>query len=70
MWVLWIKGHTTVACPHRVATEYGVVPAPHKSTRNALEYMFERQIRPRVPPVSLKSTICLCFVLAEILLVL
>ncbi|ONH99926.1 hypothetical protein PRUPE_6G058000 [Prunus persica] len=46
-----MPGHTTVACPHRVATEYGVVPAPHKSTRNALEYMFERQIRPRVPPI-------------------
>lgn len=46
-----MPGHTTVTCPHRVATEYGVIPATHKNTRNALEYAFKRQIRPRIPPI-------------------
>ncbi|KAL6577124.1 DNA damage-binding protein 2 [Orobanche minor] len=42
-----MPGHTTMACPHRVATEYGVAPAPHKSTHSSVEYVFERQIRCR-----------------------
>ncbi|XP_062015485.1 protein DAMAGED DNA-BINDING 2 [Rosa rugosa] len=46
-----MPGHTTVTCPHRVATEYGVIPAKRKNTRNGLEYAFERQIRPRIPPI-------------------
>lgn len=46
-----MPGHTTVTCPHRVATEYGVIPATHKNTRNALGYVFKRQIRPRIPPI-------------------
>lgn len=60
LWVLWTEGHTTVTCPHRVATEYGVIPATHKNTRNALEYAFERQIRPRIPPVSLHYLLVIC----------
>ncbi|GAV89905.1 WD40 domain-containing protein, partial [Cephalotus follicularis] len=42
-------GHTTMACPHRVATEHGVVPAPHRKTLNPLQFVFERQLRPRIP---------------------
>ncbi|KAJ0020433.1 hypothetical protein Pint_32559 [Pistacia integerrima] len=44
-----MPGHTTMSCPHRVAIEHGVTPAPHRNTRNALEYVFERQLRPRMP---------------------
>ncbi|KAM4083020.1 hypothetical protein ACB094_08G025200 [Castanea mollissima] len=40
-----MPGHTTMACPHRVATEHGVIPAPRRNTRNPLEYVFERQFR-------------------------
>lgn len=46
------EGHTTMNCPHRVATEHGVVPAPRKSTRHSVDYIFERQLRPHVPAVS------------------
>ncbi|PON60433.1 Guanine nucleotide-binding protein, beta subunit [Trema orientale] len=48
-----MPGHTTMTCPHRVATEYGVIPAPHKSSRNPLAYVFECQlgrIRTRFKP--------------------
>lgn len=50
---LGIKGHTTITCPHRVATEFGVVPAPPRNVHNSLEFVFERQLRPRIPKVSL-----------------
>ncbi|EYU45730.1 hypothetical protein MIMGU_mgv1a0038811mg, partial [Erythranthe guttata] len=43
-----MPGHTTVNCPHRVATEYGVSPAPLKSAHSSVDYVFERQVRPRV----------------------
>ncbi|KAH0636258.1 hypothetical protein KY290_038338 [Solanum tuberosum] len=46
-----MPGHTTVTCPHRVATEYGMVPAPHKNTTNPLEFVFQRQLHPRLPPI-------------------
>lgn len=68
--VLRIKGHTTVTCPHRVATEYGVIPAKRKNTLNGLEYAFERQIRPRIPPVSLYYLVVIGeTVISDILLV-
>ncbi|KAL3518067.1 hypothetical protein ACH5RR_020656 [Cinchona calisaya] len=44
-----LPGHTTMTCPHRVATEYGVVPAPRRNTHNSLDYVFERQLRPQIP---------------------
>ncbi|CAI9106960.1 OLC1v1006212C1 [Oldenlandia corymbosa var. corymbosa] len=44
-----MPGHTTMTCPHRVATEFGVVPAPRRNTHNSLDYVFERQLRPRIP---------------------
>ncbi|MCD9644522.1 DNA damage-binding protein 2 [Datura stramonium] len=46
-----MPGHTTMTCPHRVATEYGIVPAPRKNTTNPLEFVFQRQLQPRVPPI-------------------
>ncbi|KAM7522075.1 hypothetical protein LguiA_011977 [Lonicera macranthoides] len=46
-----LPGHTTIACPHRVATEYGVIPASHKRTHNSLEYVLERQLRPKIPKI-------------------
>ncbi|KAL7247314.1 hypothetical protein ACSBR2_002266 [Camellia fascicularis] len=44
-------GHTTMTCPHRIATEYGVIPAPHRHTHNSLDYVFERQLRPNIPAI-------------------
>ncbi|PWA69615.1 damaged DNA binding 2 [Artemisia annua] len=46
-----LPGHTTVDCPHRVAMEFGVIPASRKRTNNSLDYVFERQMRPRVPSI-------------------
>ncbi|KAJ7964174.1 damaged DNA binding 2 [Quillaja saponaria] len=46
-----MPGHTTMTCPHRVATEYGVIPAPHRNASNPLEYVFERQLRPSIRPI-------------------
>lgn len=46
-----MPGHTTITCPHRVATEYGVIPAPHKNSRNSLEFVFERQLRPTITKI-------------------
>lgn len=46
-----MPGHTAMTCPHRVATEYGIVPAPRKNTTNPLEFVFQRQLQPRVPPI-------------------
>lgn len=40
-----------MTCPHRVATEFGVSPAPLKRSCSSLEYVFERQLRRRVPTV-------------------
>ncbi|XP_058099653.1 protein DAMAGED DNA-BINDING 2 [Magnolia sinica] len=42
-------GHTTMACPHRVATEHGIIPAPRRNTRNPLDYVFERQLSTNIP---------------------
>ncbi|KVI03651.1 WD40 repeat-containing protein, partial [Cynara cardunculus var. scolymus] len=44
-------GHTTVNCPHRAAIEFGVIPASRKRTHNSLDYVFERQLRHRVPSI-------------------
>ncbi|XP_057726306.1 protein DAMAGED DNA-BINDING 2 [Arachis stenosperma] len=52
-----MPGHTTLTCPHRVTTEYGVIPAPRKKTRKPLEYVFERQLKPSVPSIKPKYVI-------------
>ncbi|KAL4587751.1 hypothetical protein LXL04_000625 [Taraxacum kok-saghyz] len=46
-----LPGHTTVDCPHRAAMEFGVIPASRKRTNNSLDYVFERQVRHRVPSI-------------------
>ncbi|KAF4358811.1 hypothetical protein G4B88_023095 [Cannabis sativa] len=49
-----MPGHTTMSCPHRIATEFGVIPASHKCSSNQLFYVFERQLghtRSQVKPV-------------------
>ncbi|KAM3382321.1 protein DAMAGED DNA-BINDING 2 [Capsicum galapagoense] len=46
-----MHGHTTMTCPHRVTTDYGIVTAPCKSATNPLEFVFQRQLQPRVPPI-------------------
>lgn len=63
-----IEGHTTMTCPHRVATEFGVIPASHKNTRNALLYVFERQFKPHIPPVSHFLLLLVIFILIFYLL--
>ncbi|KAK4278575.1 hypothetical protein QN277_016405 [Acacia crassicarpa] len=52
-----MPGHTTMTCPHRVNTEFGVVPAPRRNTRKPVEYVFERQLRPSIPPIKPKYMI-------------
>ncbi|PSS09485.1 Protein DAMAGED DNA-BINDING like [Actinidia chinensis var. chinensis] len=46
-----MPGHTTMKCPHRIATEHGVIPAPHRTTHNSLDYVFERQLRPGIAKI-------------------
>ncbi|XP_057536342.1 protein DAMAGED DNA-BINDING 2 [Amaranthus tricolor] len=46
-----MPGHTTMTCPHRIATEHGVAPTPRKSTRHSVDFVFARQLRPRVPAI-------------------
>ncbi|KAK6927088.1 WD40 repeat [Dillenia turbinata] len=46
-----MPGHTTMNCPHRVATEYGVIPAPQRSTRSSVDYVFGRQQMTRIPKI-------------------
>lgn len=53
---LVMAGHTTMTCPHRVATEHGVIPA-RKNKRNSLDYVFERQLRTGIPTVSFDFTV-------------
>lgn len=44
-------GHTTMTCPHRVATEHGVIPAPRRNTLNSFEYVHVRQYQPNIPKI-------------------
>ncbi|XP_022752649.1 protein DAMAGED DNA-BINDING 2 [Durio zibethinus] len=46
-----MPGHTTMTCPHRVTTEHGVIPAPHKNIQNPVEFIFERQLRPGITSI-------------------
>ncbi|XP_021891790.1 protein DAMAGED DNA-BINDING 2 [Carica papaya] len=46
-----MPGHTTMTCPHKATTEYGVIPASRRNTKNPLEFVFERQLRARTPLV-------------------
>ncbi|EPS62360.1 hypothetical protein M569_12431, partial [Genlisea aurea] len=44
-------GHTTMTCPHRVAMEHGVSPAPLKVAHGSVDYVFQRQLRPHVSAI-------------------
>ncbi|KAH7672934.1 DNA damage-binding protein 2 [Dioscorea alata] len=46
-----MPGHTTMSCPHRVAMEHGVVPAPRRNTSTTLDYIFQRQLNPNIPMI-------------------
>ncbi|GMG98331.1 hypothetical protein Nepgr_000171 [Nepenthes gracilis] len=46
-----MPGHTTMTCPHRVATEHGVLPASPRNARHSVNFVFERQLRPNVPAI-------------------
>lgn len=46
-----MPGHTTMTCPHKVATEHGVIPAPNRNTRSSLDYVFRRQLQPDIPAI-------------------
>ncbi|CAK7331244.1 unnamed protein product [Dovyalis caffra] len=46
-----MPGHTTMTCPHRVAIEHGVIPASRPNTHNSVEFVFQRQLRPTIPPI-------------------
>lgn len=42
-------GHTTATCPHRVATEHGVVPALRRQSLGIMDFVHERQLRSQLP---------------------
>ncbi|CAL9134246.1 unnamed protein product [Musa acuminata var. zebrina] len=44
-------GHTTMSCPHRVAMEHGVIPAPARNTKTPLDYIFMRQLKAKIPKI-------------------
>ncbi|XP_072996150.1 DNA damage-binding protein 2 isoform X1 [Typha latifolia] len=50
-------GHTTMTCPHRVAMEHGVVPAPTMNTKTSFGYIFKRQVQARIPMIKLASVV-------------
>lgn len=54
-------GHTTMTCPHKVATEHGVVPALHRNAKNPLEFVLERQLRPQFRSVGNLHPSCYSF---------
>ncbi|KAJ6844536.1 putative protein DAMAGED DNA-BINDING 2 [Iris pallida] len=44
-------GHTTMSCPHRVAMEHGVVPAPRRNNQTSMDYVFDRQLKTEIPKI-------------------
>lgn len=50
-------GHTTATCPHRVATEHGVAPAPKRHSLGILDFLHERQLRSHLPKMVPSPTI-------------
>ncbi|XP_039808245.1 DNA damage-binding protein 2-like isoform X2 [Panicum virgatum] len=43
-----MPGHTTLTCPHRVAMEHGVIPAPRRNTNTSLDYVFQSQVKGKI----------------------
>lgn len=52
-----MPGHTTLTCPHRVAMEHGVIPAPRRNTNTSLDYVFQSQVKGKIPMVKPKFLI-------------
>ncbi|CAA7032294.1 unnamed protein product [Microthlaspi erraticum] len=52
-----MPGHTTMSCPHRVVTSHGTLPTSHRNTKNPMEFVFKRQLQPRIPPIKPKYVI-------------
>ncbi|KFK27398.1 hypothetical protein AALP_AA8G377800 [Arabis alpina] len=46
-----MPGHTTMSCPHRIVTGHGIVPSSHRNTKNSIDFVFKRQLQPRIPPI-------------------
>ncbi|KAM0865134.1 hypothetical protein ACQ4PT_043477 [Festuca glaucescens] len=46
-----MPGHTTLTCPHRVAMEHGVIPAPRRNTNTLLDYVFQSQVKGKISMV-------------------
>uniref|UniRef100_A0A0A9EZ06 UV-damaged DNA-binding protein 2 n=1 Tax=Arundo donax TaxID=35708 RepID=A0A0A9EZ06_ARUDO len=46
-----MPGHTTLTCPHRVAMEHGVIPAPRRNTNTSLDYVFQSQVKGKISMV-------------------
>ncbi|CAN8253233.1 unnamed protein product [Cochlearia groenlandica] len=46
-----LPGHTTMSCPHRVAIDQGILKNSHRNTKNHIDFVFKRQIHPRIPPI-------------------
>uniref|UniRef100_A0A1J3IUR7 UV-damaged DNA-binding protein 2 n=1 Tax=Noccaea caerulescens TaxID=107243 RepID=A0A1J3IUR7_NOCCA len=52
-----MPGHTTMSCPHRVVTGHGTLPTSHRNTKNPIDFVFKRQLQPRIPPIKPKYVI-------------
>ncbi|KAG7538345.1 WD40-repeat-containing domain superfamily [Arabidopsis suecica] len=52
-----MPGHTTMSCPHRVVTDHGILPTSHRNTKNPIDFVFKRQLQPRIPPIKPKYLI-------------
>ncbi|CAF1891915.1 unnamed protein product [Brassica oleracea var. botrytis] len=46
-----MPGHTTMSCPHRVVTDHRILPTSHRNTKNPIDFVFMRQLQPRIPPI-------------------
>ncbi|XP_062192657.1 DNA damage-binding protein 2 [Phragmites australis] len=46
-----MPGHTTLTCPHRIAMEHGVIPAPRRNTNTSLDYVFQSQVKGKISMV-------------------
>lgn len=38
-----------MTCPHRVTMEHGVIPAQKRSTKTPLDYVFQRELKAKLP---------------------
>eukprot|EP00249_Psilotum_nudum_P011683 c23318_g1_i1 orf=119-1795(+) len=53
-------GHTTATCPHRVAMEYGVAPAPRRQSLGMIDFVHERQLGSHLHMLKLNPVIPNC----------